>query len=244
MKATFAVFLSLILAVTLVSPALAAGATYGVGASPVYSPRAWVIPTFSITAVTQGVSVSILTANFPAGDTFNVTMGAYGTQGIGGVLIGTISSGAGGSFATSFSIPASLASAYRIAIRLQSPTSGYYSYNWFYNNTSGVPVPPVPIPVGTIPTFSITGVVKDTSVTILTANFPASDTFTVTMGAYGTQGVGGTSVGSVSSGAGGSFSATFNIPAAYAGAYRIAIRLQSPTSGYYSYNWFYNSNAP
>jgi hypothetical protein len=87
-------------------------------------------------------------------------------------------------------------------------------------------------------------VVKETSVTILTANFPASDTFNVTMGAYGTQGIGGISVGTVNSGAGGSFTATFNIPAALIGSNKIAIRLQSSTSGYYSYNWFYNNNAP
>jgi len=173
-------------------------------------------------------------------------MGAYGTKGVGGILVGTVNSGVGGSFATTFSIPAALAGSYRIAIRLQSPISGYYSYNWFYNNTTGVPAPPIPapIPVGTIPTFSITAVVQNTSVTILTANFPASDTFNVTMGAYGTKGVGGISAGTVSSGAGGSFSATFSVPAALSGSYRIAIRLQSPTSGYYSYNWFYNNNAP
>ena len=262
MKPTFAVLLSLVLVITLTSPALAANPggmasqlsspLPGVQSippsefSPLNSPPAIVIPTFTITAVVTNTSVSILTANFPASDTFNVTMGAFGTKGVGGILVGAVNSGAGGSFATAFSIPAALAGSYRIAIRLQSPTSGYYSYNWFYNNTSGAPVPPipVPVPVGTIPTFSITAVVKNTSVTILTANFPASDTFNVTMGAYGTKGVGGLSAGTVGTGAGGSFAATFSIPAALAGSYRIAIRLQSPTSGYYSYNWFYNNNAP
>jgi hypothetical protein len=30
----------------------------------------------------------------------------------------------------------------KIAIRLQSPTSGYFAYNWFFNNTTGVVVTP------------------------------------------------------------------------------------------------------
>ena len=35
-----------------------------------------------------------------------------------------------------------------------------------------------------------------------------------------------------------------DLPDAVKGMDRIAIRLESPTSHYYSYNWFYNSNAP
>ena len=33
----------------------------------------------------------------------------------------------------------------------------------------------------------------------------------------------------------------FHIPKAFQGFYRIAIRLQSPSNGHYSYNWFYNN---
>lgn len=42
------------------------------------------------------------------------------------------------------------------------------------------------VPSGSIPTFSITGVVKDKTVSVTTYNFPAHDTFNVLMGAYGT----------------------------------------------------------
>lgn len=206
-----------------------------------YIPYTGVVPTFSIVNVVKDSTVTIQTVNFPASDTFNVRMGLMGTQGINGTYVGTISSGGGGTFQASFNIPNNLMGSYQIALRLESPTSGYYSYNWFYNNTGSASPAPQPV---IVPTFSITAVVKDTSVTILTANFPASDTFNVTMGAYGTQGIGGISVGTVNSGAGGSFTATFNIPAALTGSYKIATRLQSSTSGYYSYNWFYNNNAP
>jgi hypothetical protein len=206
-----------------------------------YIPYTGIVPTFSIVSVVKDSTVTIQTANFPAGDTFNVRMGSMGTQGINGTYVGTISSGSGGTFQATFNVPTNLVGSYQIAIRLESPSSGYYSYNWFYNNTGSAPPSPQPV---IIPTFSITAVVKDTNVTILTANFPASDTFNVTMGAYGTQGIAGISVGTVNSGAGGSFTATFTIPAALIGSYKIAIRLQSPISGYYSYNWFYNNNAP
>jgi LysM repeat protein len=101
-------------------------------------------------------------------------------------------------------------------------------------------------PAGTpfaVPTITIIGVVRNTSVTIRTANFPANQTFNVTMGAIGTQGYGGYSAGTVASGAGGVFTATINIPAQMANASQIAILLVSP-QGYYSYNWFWNNTYP
>src|SRR4030042_530795 len=103
------------------------------------------IPTFSVVSVEQDKTVTIKTHNFPAGETFTVTMGAFGTLGIGGVVVQKTDSGSGGTFTVSYSIPASLAGLYRIAIRLQSSSSGYYAYNWFYNNTSGVVNPPDPV---------------------------------------------------------------------------------------------------
>jgi hypothetical protein len=60
------------------------------------------------------------------------------------------------------------------------------------------------------------------------------------MGYMGTKGVGGYGAGTYNSGAGGTFTATFNIPSSLAGQKQIAIRMQSPTSGYFAYNWFWN----
>ncbi len=203
------------------------------------------IPTFSIQSVVQGTSVTIVTYNFPANDSFSVRMGKYGTLGIGGTLIGTQPSGAGGSFVATYTIPAALKDEYKIAIRLESPTSGYYAFNWFYNNTTGGGGgnPPPPPPPATIPIFWVQSVVQDSTVTIVTQNFPANDQFTVTMGYMWTQGIGGIVVGTQDSGAGGTFTATYNIPAALKGQAQISIRLQSPTSGYYAYNWFWNFTA-
>jgi hypothetical protein len=209
-------------------------------------------PTFSIESITKDQSVTIKTSNLPANDTFNVTMGQYGSKGIGGVLVASTSSGAGGTQSLTYSIPSSLYGLSKIAIRMESPTSSYFAYNWFYNNTratTSTPPPeatatPAPPSYGGYPTFSITAVVKDQSVTISGKNFPVNDTFTVFMGPYGSQGIGGTNVGSTNTESGGSLTATYSIPSTLAGSSKIALRLQSPTSGYFAYNWFYNSSTP
>lgn len=212
------------------------------------APSNWsTIPTFSIVSVVTDKTVTIRTHNFPANDNFTVTMGQMGTKGIGGTVVGTTNSGKGGSFTATYNIPSSFAGSYRIAIRLQSSTSGYYAYNWFYNNTTNgttPPSPPVDPGYSGFPYFFIGSVTRDTSVSINAHNFPANDEFTVRMGAYGTKGVGGVVVGSTDSGDGGSFTATYDIPASLAGSYRIAIRLESSTSGYFAYNWFYNNTTP
>ncbi len=91
-----------------------------------------------------------------------------------------------------------------------------------------------------VPTFVILSVVKDQTVTIKTDNFPANDTFVVRMGEMGTRGVNGIKVDQISSGSGDELTLTFNIPASLQGSRQIAIRLESPGSGYYSFNWFYN----
>ena len=252
--------------------------TPGPTTTPDYS---WV-PTFSITGVQKGVSVTILTRNFPASQTFTVRVGEYGTLGIGGTVVGTLESGSGGVLSATFNIPAALAARTKIAIRLDS-NLGYYSYNWFMNDvnygtsgtvatatpaatatpgptaTSGPTVTPggptataTPVPTATavtvpvqgyvgIPTFLISSVVKDASVTISAVNFPPGQTFTVKMGEFGTLGIGGTAIATYDSGAGGSFTATYPIPASIAGRYKIAIRLESATGYYYAYNWFYNN---
>jgi hypothetical protein len=210
------------------------------------SAAGFVVPTIAIDSVEQDVNVTITTKNFPANDTFDVTMGEFGTKGVGGILVATQTSGAGGSFTATFNIPAALAGRKLIAIRLESPTSGYFSYNWFVNDAAGTnPPPPDPAPPPfTVPTFKIDAVVEDGTVTITTANFPANDDFVVTMGLMGTRGVNGIVVGNQPSGAGGSFTATYTIPDELKSLNQISIRLESPTSGYFSFNWFYNSDTP
>jgi len=107
--------------------------------------------------------------------------------------------------------------------------------------TGGAPVPTTP-PFA-IPTITIVAIVRNTSVTVQTANFPPNQSFNVTMGPIGSAGVGGYLAGTVESGAGGVFTATVTIPTEMTTASAIAIRLQS-SAGYYSYGWFYNTTFP
>lgn len=207
-------------------------------------------PTFSIQSVTMDQSVTIQTNNLPPSDSFTVTMGKIGTKGIDGVVVGTTDSGTGGTQTFTYTIPSSLKGLSQIAIRMQSPTSGYFAYNWFSNNTATGTTSPQPTPTTTpspsgstgFPTFSIVSVVQDKSVTIKTDNLPRNDTFIVTMGKIGTKGVDGVEVATTDSGTGGAQTFTYNIPSSLAGMSQIAIRMESPTSGFFAYNWFWNTS--
>jgi hypothetical protein len=200
------------------------------------------IPTFDITYVVKDATVTIKAHNFPAHKDFVVRMGEYGTLGIGGTVVATTNSESGGTFTITYNIPDSLKGHSRIAIRMDSTSGGYYSYNWFWNGE--VTVPTSGSSYTGIPTFTISAVVKDNTVTITTDNFPADRTFTVRMGKYGTLGIGGIEVATTDSGAGGSFDATYTIPDELLGQSRIAIRLDSTTGGFYSYGWFWNNTYP
>lgn len=207
------------------------------------------IPTISIVSVVPDQTVQIQTYNYPRAQIFTVRMNYMGTAGIGGEVVGTFDSSRGDSTA-SYPIPNFLKGQQQIAIRLDS-AQGYYSYNWFWNNTGGTsggsggqpPVAPPPGYVG-VPSFSIVSVSTDTNVTILTNNFPPNQIFDVTMGLMYTQGIGGIKVGEINSGTGAAIQQTFNIPAELRGQSRIAIRAQTRhASPYYAYNWFWNNTS-
>lgn len=206
-----------------------------------------IFPTFSIAGVARDVSVTIVTYNLPAYDSFDVLMNYMGTRGIGGIKVANVGSGSGGSRTYTFNIPTYLYGQYQIAIRMQSNSgSGYYAYNWFHNNTTGGNTGgPGYNPPGYYyyPTFKIAGVTRNNSVTIVTHNLPPGDQFRVLMGPIGTKGINGYPVTVFNTGSGGTQTLTFSIPAALYGSHRIAIRIQSTTgTGYFAYNWFYNNS--
>ncbi len=226
--------------------------TGGTGGIPGYTG----IPTFSIVSVEAGKTVTIQTSNFPPNQSFTVTMGPMGSKGVNGTVVGTMNSGVGGALKATFNIPAQLASAYQVAIRAQTAHAApYFAYNWFYNNTTttgtgGQPAPqpqpqpnPAPVYTGT-PTFTICGVVQNQTVTIKTKDFPPNQSFQITMGAFGTQGIGGYQVGTLNSGTGGQLTATYTLPPQLIGVGQIAIRAQTAHAyPYFAYNWFYNTTA-
>jgi hypothetical protein len=94
-------------------------------------------PIFRIASVVRDQSVTVVTHNLPVNDTFRVRMGSMGTHGINGFPVTVFNTGGGGSQTLTFSIPSTLYGAHQISIRMESTTgSGYYAFNWFYNNTA------------------------------------------------------------------------------------------------------------
>lgn len=90
-------------------------------------------PNIRIIDVDQNKDVTITSANFPPNDILNVFLNYNGTKGIDGILVGTSMTDANGELTDIYTIPAYLRGQTIIAIRLESPTSGYYAYDWFFN---------------------------------------------------------------------------------------------------------------
>jgi hypothetical protein len=103
-------------------------------------------------------------------------------------------------------------------------------------------VPNVSADYNSVPSFTISSVVKDSMVSVFAKDFPPGQTFTIRMGEYGTAAVGGVVVSTTETGKGGDFTATYTIPDSLKGTEAIAIRMDS-TAGYFAYNWFYNSSS-
>jgi hypothetical protein len=216
------------------------------------------IPTFSVVSVSRNDTVTVKTKNFPPGKRWTVRMGAMGTRGVNGTIVERFRSDDGGAFERTFDIPDKFNGVSQVAIRLEADTGGWFAFNWFHNSNFGAsptatPGGPTATPGPTktprppgysgFPTFSIASVVRDDTVTISAKNFPANMEFTVRMGPMGTRGVNGTVVETIDTGKGGAFEDTYDIPARLQGSRQIAIRLES-SSGYFAYNWFYNSTYP
>jgi hypothetical protein len=203
-----------------------------------------------VQSVAPDEDVSVRTGNFPAGTFFNVYMGKHGTNGVNGVLVARTNSGDGGSFGVVYTIPSQLYGQSIIDLRMVSDDGSSYAAVSFYNSEGGGAAPSTSSGssgtssgsgsyVSYVPTFSIVTVKPGESVTIRTYNFPPAQAFTVRMGPYGTYGINGEIVGTTDSGNGGSFEATYSIPASLKSADAIAIRMDS-SQGYYAYNWFTN----
>jgi hypothetical protein len=212
---------------------------FGTG-GPIVNPTPTTKPYIVISSVDVDTSVTLKVYNLPSGETFHARLGEYGTAGVNGTVVDTFDSGSGGTKSMTLSIPDSLKGDKRIAVRIESTSSSTAASTWFYNNEFGTGGPVV-VPPSNIPTISIPSVEKDSTVTITTADFPANDSFDVYINDFGTLGIGGVKVDTISSGSGGSMTFTVNIPDSMKGKSRLAIRTQSPTSGYFSYNWFWNT---
>lgn len=205
-------------------------------------------PYTSILNVVPDQEVTLQVFNLPADKEFIVTMGPMGTRGVNGYVIGTQSSGEGGSFIVTYPIPAQLHGSEYISIRLESTSSGHFAYD-FFKNMEGYGVAPTAstdnvdwdLAAGTYPQTQIVSVDAGTSVTVTGTNFTQNDAYTVRMGVFGSRGVGGVVVDTYQVDETGQFTATFTIPDSLKGAQKIAIRFESVNTPYYAYDWFNNN---
>ena len=92
-------------------------------------------PTFGIRGVVADQSVTIQANDFPANQSYVILMGPMNTGAVNGIVIDTRQSGEGGSFLETYTIPDSLKSSDRIAIRIEF-SGGRYAVNWFWNSTT------------------------------------------------------------------------------------------------------------
>ena len=249
MKNKFGILLAIAMLAVLVIPA---------SASP-----SKLYPAMDILSVVQNQSVTVQTSYFPANDTFNVLMGLSGTEGIGGILVSRLTTNAGGSFLATFHIPPELQGQQIISIRLESPTSGYYVYDWFYNSTAAVGpnyYPTAPYYYGTpyyyatptwkpieegMPRFDIIGVQKGGSVSVRLINYPANRNYGVYMkdgrSAYTTW----YSVTAFNSASGGIFNAgPWYIPAILRYSPQIDLKILDTSRKIYTLNYFDNEKYP
>lgn len=224
---------------------------YGTGGYPTGGVRTW---SFSVVNVVPNASVTIQTSSFPSNVLFKVHMGMLTGGGYTWRSLPDLDTTTGGTGTVSFTIPAEFSGAGQLVLRLvQHKKNGktfsqdqlFYNTNYGPGPTGGIPGPIYNPPYGYwgVPTIWIVSVRRDSTVTIQTRNFPPGVTFDVLMGGMGTRGIGGYHVGTLYSGAGGTLNATFAIPAHLRGLRQIAIRTQSWSTGYFSYNWFWNNNA-
>ncbi|MEW5869447.1 MAG: LysM domain-containing protein [Chloroflexota bacterium] len=201
---------------------------------------------YTVSRIVKDTTVAIQTSNFPSNVKFEAFIGRQSGATVDWVKVADVDSDRGGKFKQVFNIPPAFAGASRLAVRMVQAKKGTTVDRWFnnYDSTIGTGGPGGGWYYGTIPTIWIVGVVRNSSVTITTNSFPPGLVFDVLMGPMGTRGVGGYHVGTLNSGAGGTLTATFSIPAPLHGSQKIAIRTQNLATGYYSYNWFWNNTTP
>ncbi|MEJ2758077.1 MAG: hypothetical protein P8046_06285 [Anaerolineales bacterium] len=90
-------------------------------------------PLTEIESVSAGESVTVKVTNATKNDAYTVRMGAWGTRGLGGIVVDTYYTDDTGTFTATFTIPENLKSAQKIAIRFESVNAAYYAFDWFVN---------------------------------------------------------------------------------------------------------------
>lgn len=137
------------------------------------------LPAYTITSVTSGTEVTLMTRDFPANQDFIVQMRDIAGGEI--VNVAKFNSGNGGAFSLALTIPESLKNAATIEITVMSMNnpSGFSISAQFANGGTGTKVE---CSYSVAPTFGYDAVLRNSSITVTTRDFPANSKFKVKMG--------------------------------------------------------------
>ena len=194
-------------------------------------PRA---PGFRIEKTVRDTSVDVYVYNIIATEKVDFFMSAYGTGGVGGTKVATLNAGTKYPLSMTIMIPAQLRGLDRLEIRMQGYLRELSRTQSFYNITSST------CGYSGTPAFQIIGIVPKQSVTIKTYDFPPNMTFEAWMMVDRWHSRKIYTVGTFSSGAGGTLIATFNIPAGLQTERNLVLHLRSTLGGYYGFIYFQN----
>jgi hypothetical protein len=206
----------------------------------------------NIVSVEKGQSVTIRVVDMAANKEFRVLMNTMGTLGVKGIEAGTGKTNSDGSFTKTFLIPADLKRESRIAIRIEATDkTGWYSYNWFVNSTSGSSnssggTGSVTPPAGNLSgssNLSIVDVEEDVSVEIQARNLVANRAYQVWFDWKNRSGtVKAAQSGTIRSDNNGKIVASVRMPSALVDRQEVRLRLQDGSS-LAAYAWFLNRDS-
>ena len=208
----------------------------------------------TIISVVKNESVVVRLEKFPTNQTFNVTMGLSGSQGIGGYLVSRLATNAGGTFLAKFPIPEGLVGENVIAIRFDSIDINVFWYDWFYNETAASQPAVVTQAEKTkvsynklepgFPTFVATKVVNGEYITVQTKYFPGTDRWAVFMKDGALANITWYEVGGFDAADGGQITLTLPIPEQIKYKDWLAIKFYNMKTGFYTYNLIENRDYP
>jgi hypothetical protein len=205
-----------------------------------------------VVSVKADDTVTLRFRGAPANRVFTIRMDVAGNKALNGIVVADTNSGAGGNFEETYKIPAELQGKRTLAVRADSTTGGFYSFNWFNNVTSSTPAVPAtgttnPVVTGRGPAVKILGI-KGDMMTVRATGFPANVSFSVKVGPFFGFAKQGEVMATLNSGRGGDFDFNVKVSSRVKADELGAIRLDG--SGYYAYNAFkfvdsgtYNANA-
>jgi hypothetical protein len=192
------------------------------------------VPALKVKATVRDASLAIKASNLPANSQVDIYLASYGTGMTGGTKLASVKTGKTGVIDGYYNFPPALKGVDRLDLRLQIVNSSAYVYRWYWNITSG------PDGYSNLPKIVINSILKNTSVTVTVHNLPPNYVFDVLMSKSSDGRSKNYKTGTISSKAGGTVTATFNIPAELRQKTELTLFLQNATLGYYGMQTFPN----